>query len=66
MTGSTCSSFTSARSAVSSIPATAERAAVRSAIVTATASSSSSSSGGIAAPEVSEYPPAGPLTDSIG
>jgi hypothetical protein len=46
--------LTIARSAVSSMPVTAERAAVRSAIATAIASSSSSSSGGIAVPAVSE------------
>ena len=48
--GSTCSSFTSARTDVSSIPATDARAAVRRPTAMAIASSSSSSSGGIAVP----------------
>ena len=48
--GRICSSFTSARTAVSSIPATDAPAAARSPTAIATASSSSSSSGGIAVP----------------
>jgi hypothetical protein len=48
--GSTCSSFVSARTEVSSMPAIVPFAAVRRPTATATASSSSSSSGGIAAP----------------
>ena len=44
--GSTCSSFASARSDVSSMPVTAPLVAVRRPIATATASSSSSSSRG--------------------
>jgi hypothetical protein len=48
--GSTCSSFTRARTDVSSIPVTDARAAVRSPTAIAIASSSSSSSGGIAVP----------------
>ena len=48
--GITRSSFASARTEVSSIPATPTRVAVRSPTATATASSSSSSSGGISAP----------------
>ena len=48
--GSTCSSFASARSDVSSIPVTAPCVAVRRPSATATASSSSSSSGGIEVP----------------
>ncbi|KAG0771559.1 hypothetical protein G6F21_014724 [Rhizopus arrhizus] len=48
--GMTCSSFTSARSADSSMPPTEPVAAVRSVMATASASSSSSSSGGKAWP----------------
>ena len=48
--GSTCSSFSSARTEVSSMPVTEARAAVRSPTAIAIASSSSSSSGGIAVP----------------
>ena len=65
-TGSTCSSFASARSAASSMPAMAPPAAVRSPTATATASSSSSSSGGMAAPAPSRYPPVGPRVASTG
>ncbi len=64
--GRTCSSFTSARSDVSSIPSTDVRAAVRRPTAIATASSSSRSSGGIAVPARSRYPPAGPVSDSTG
>ena len=48
--GSTCSSFTSARTAASSIPVTEARAAVRRPTAIAIASSSSRRSGGIAVP----------------
>ena len=48
--GSTCSSLTSARTEVSSMPVTDAPAAVRRPTAMATASSSSSSSGGIAVP----------------
>ena len=48
--GSTCSSFTRARTAASSIPVTDAFAAVRSPTAIAIASSSSSRSGGIAVP----------------
>ena len=51
--GSTCSSLTSARIAVSSMPVTDARAAVRNPTAMAIASSSSSSSGGMAAPAAS-------------
>ena len=59
-TGSTCSSFTSARTEVSSIPATEPPAAVRSPTAMAIASSSSSSSGGIAVPARSDSRPPAP------
>ena len=58
--GSTCCSFASARTEVSSIPAIEELAAVRSPTATATTSSSSSSSGGITPSVPSRYPPATP------
>src|SRR5438128_2729066 len=64
--GSTCSSLTSARTAVSSMPVTDARAAVRRPTAIAIASSSSRSSGGIALPARSRYPPAGPGSDSTG
>ncbi len=48
--GSTCSSFSSARTEVSSIPATEVEAALERPTATATVSSSSSTSGGIAVP----------------
>src|SRR4051794_16614315 len=64
--GSTCSSLTRARTAVSSIPLTDAPAAVRRPTAIAIASSSSSSSGGIAVPARSWYPPAGPVIDSTG
>jgi hypothetical protein len=51
--GSTCSSFASARSEVSPIPAIKPAAAVRRPTATATASASSSSNGGSSAPEPS-------------
>ena len=51
--GSTCSSLTSARTDVSSIPVTDARAAVRSPTAMAIASSSSSTSGGSAVPAAS-------------
>src|SRR5215211_6371206 len=54
--GRTCSSLTNARTAVSSIPVTEARAAVRRPTAIAIASSSSSSSGGIAAPARRRYP----------
>ncbi len=50
LVGRICSSFVSARTDVSSMPAIVPFAAVRSPTATATASSSSSSSGGSSAP----------------
>ena len=64
--GSTCCSFASARTEVSSMPATEPLAAVRRPIATATASSSSSSSGGRLPPAPSRYPPATPGRASTG
>src|SRR5215211_4322030 len=64
--GRTCSSFTRARTAGSSIPLTEARAAVPRPTAIAIASSSSSSSGGIAVPARSRYPPVGPVSDSTG
>jgi hypothetical protein len=64
--GRICSSLTSARTAVSSMPVTEARAAVRRPTAMAIASSSSSSSGGMARPARSRYPPEGPVSESTG
>ena len=64
--GITWTTFASARTDVSSMPATAPAAAARSPTAIATASSSSSSSGGSAAPACNWYPPVMPRLACTG